>query len=207
MDVDTSATLSCSGLTAYSAIKSSFIKANENVVIVGGTGGLGLMAVQLAKELTGAKVIVIGLHDTKLQVAKKCGADAIVNSNKEDPIKAIMEMTDKLGADAIIDFVNASKTLETDMQILRRRGRLVLVGLFGGEIKLNLISMPTKAHKLIGIDNGSIIDLVELVSLVKTQVITPVVSNRFKLSQASDALAMLKDGKIIGRSLIKPWQN
>ena len=46
MDVDTSATLSCSGLTAYSAIKSSFIKVNENVVIVGGTGGLGLMAVQ-----------------------------------------------------------------------------------------------------------------------------------------------------------------
>ena len=149
-------------------------------------------------------MIVIGLHDTKLQVAEKCGADAIVNSNKEDPIKAIMEMTDKLGADAIIDFVNASKTLETDMQILRRRGRLVLVGLFGGEIKLNLISMPTKAHKLIGIDNGSIIDLVELVSLVKTQVITPVVSNRFKLSQSADALAMLKDGKIIGRSLIKP---
>jgi alcohol dehydrogenase, propanol-preferring len=207
MDVDTSATLSCSGLTAYSAIKSSIVKANENVVIVGGTGGLGLMAVQLAKGLTGAKVIVIGLHDNKLQAAKKCGADAIVNSNKEDPIKAIMEMTDKLGADAIIDFVNASKTVETDMHILRRRGRLVLVGLFGGEIKLNLISMPTKAHKLIGIDNGSIIDLVELVSLVKTQVITPVVSNRFKLSQASDALAMLKDGKIIGRSLVKPWQN
>jgi alcohol dehydrogenase, propanol-preferring len=67
MDVDASATLSCSGLTAYSAIKSSIIKANENVVIVGGTGGLGLMAVQLAKGLTGAKVIVIGLHDKNCQ--------------------------------------------------------------------------------------------------------------------------------------------
>ena len=207
MDLDSSATLSCSGLTAYSAIKNSIIKANENVVIVGGTGGLGLMAVQLAKGLTGAKVIVIGLHDNKLQAAKKCGADAIVNSNEEDPIKAIMEITDKLGADAIIDFVNASKTLEIDMQILRRRGRLVLVGLFGGEVKLNLISMPTKTYKLIGIDNGSIIDLVELASLVKRKVITPVVSNRFKLRQAADALAMLKDGKIIGRSIIKPWQN
>ena len=71
MDVDASATLSCSGLTAYSAIKSSIIKANENVVIVGGTGGLGLMAVQLAKGLTGAKVIVIGLHDNKLQACQK----------------------------------------------------------------------------------------------------------------------------------------
>jgi alcohol dehydrogenase, propanol-preferring len=49
------------------------------VVIVGGTGGLGLMAIQLAKALTGAKVIVIGLHDNKLQAARKCGADAIVS--------------------------------------------------------------------------------------------------------------------------------
>jgi alcohol dehydrogenase, propanol-preferring len=204
MDIDASATLSCSGLTAYSAIKSSIIKANENVVIVGGTGGLGLMAVQLAKALTGSKVIVIGLHDNKLQAAKKYGADVIINSSKEDPAKAIMEMTDNLGADAVIDFVNATKTVESDMQFLRRRSRLVLVGLFGGEMKLNLISMSTRAHKLIGIDNGSIIDLIELVSLVKRQVIKPVVSNRFKLEQAADALAMLKDGKIIGRSVINP---
>ena len=204
MDIDASATLSCSGLTAYSAIKSSIIKANENVVIVGGTGGLGLMAVQLAKALTGFKVIVIGLHDNKLQAAKKCGADVIINSSKEDPAKAIMEMTDNLGADVVIDFVNATKTVESDMQFLRRRSRLVLVGLFGGEMKLNLISMSTRAHKLIGIDNGSIIDLIELVSLVKRQVIKPVVSNRFKLEQAADALAMLKDGKIIGRSVINP---
>ena len=47
---------------------------------------------------------MIGLHDNKLQVARKCGADAIVNANKEDPIKAIMDLTNKLGADAVIDF-------------------------------------------------------------------------------------------------------
>jgi len=164
------------------------------------------MAVQLAKALTGSKVIVIGLHDNKLQAAKKCGADVIINSS-EDPIKAIMELTDKLGADAVIDFVNASKTVKTDMQFLRRRARLVLVGLFGGELKFSLVSMRTRAYRLIGIDNGSIIDLIELVSLVERQVIKPVVLNRFKLEQAADALAMLRDGKIIGRSVINPWNN
>jgi D-arabinose 1-dehydrogenase-like Zn-dependent alcohol dehydrogenase len=64
-----------------------------------------------------------------------------------------------LGADAVIDLVNTSKTLEADMRFLGRRARLALVGLFGGEMKLNLISMPTRAYKIIGIDNGSIIDL------------------------------------------------
>ncbi|MGB8449632.1 MAG: zinc-binding dehydrogenase, partial [Nitrososphaeraceae archaeon] len=121
-----------------------------------------------------------------------------------DPVKRVMEMTDKLGADVVIDFVNASKTVETDMQILRRRARVVLVGLFGGELRLGLVTMPTRAYKLIGSYTGSLSDLIELVSLAKRGVIKPVVSNRFKLDQATEALQMLKDGKILGRGVINP---
>ena len=136
MDTDTSAPLACAGLTSYGAVKNANLKPDDNVVIVG-TGGLGLMAIQLAKAITGAKIIAMDIDDQKLDVAKKNGADITINSKKEDPVKAIMELTDKLGADAVIDFVNASKTVETDMQFLRRRARLVLVGLFGGELKLS----------------------------------------------------------------------
>jgi propanol-preferring alcohol dehydrogenase len=138
------------------------------------------------------------LDDQKLDVAKNEGADIIVNSKKKDPVKAVMELTNKLGADAVIDFVNASKTVETDMQFLRRRARLVLVGLFGGELRLSLVTMPTRAYKIIGSYTGSLEDLVELVSLAERGVIKQVVSNRFKLDQAGEALQMLKDGKIVG---------
>jgi D-arabinose 1-dehydrogenase-like Zn-dependent alcohol dehydrogenase len=62
--------------------------------------------------------------------------------------KAIMDLTDKLGADAVIDFINAYKTVETDMQFLRRRARLVFIGLFGGKLILSLVSMPTRAYRL-----------------------------------------------------------
>jgi alcohol dehydrogenase, propanol-preferring len=203
MDMDASATLSCSALTAYGAIKNTVLKPNDNVVIVG-AGGLGLMAMQIAKAISGAKITAMDLDDQKLDVAKKNGADNTINSKKEDPLKAVMELTDKIGVDAIIDFVNASKTVETDMQLLRRRGKLVLVGLFGGELKLNLITMPTRAYKIIGSYTGSISEMVELVSLAKRGVIKPVVSNRFRLDQATEALTMLKDGKIIGRGVIKP---
>jgi len=203
MDTDTSAPLSCAGLTAYGAVKNANPKPNENVVIVG-TGGLGLMAIQLAKAVTGAKIIAMDLDDQKLEVAKKNGADVTINSKKEDPIKAIMELTDKLGADVVIDFVNASKTVESDMQFLRRRARLVLVGLFGGELKLSLVTMPTRAYRLIGSYTGTLSDLIELVSLAGRGVIKPVVSNRFKLDQATEALTMLKDGKISGRGVINP---
>ena len=203
MDTDTSAPLSCAGLTSYGAVKNANLKPNDNVVIVG-TGGLGLMAIQLTKAVTGAKIIAVDLDDQKLDVAKKNGADIIINSKKEDPVKVIMELTDKLGADAVIDFVNASKTVETDMQFLRRRARLVLVGLFGGELKLSLVSMPTRAYKIIGSYTGTISDLIELVSLAKRGVIKTVVSQRFKLEQATEALSMLREGKIIGRGVINP---
>ena len=162
------------------------------------------MAIQLVKAVTGAKIIAMDIDDQKLDVAKKNGADNTINSKKEDPVKAVMELTDKLGADAVIDFVNASKTVETDMQFLRRRARLVLVGLFGGELKLSLVMMPTRAYKIIGSYTGTISDLIELVSLARRGVIKPVVSNRFKLEQATEALTMLKDGKILGRGVINP---
>ena len=203
MDADASATLSCSALTSYGAVKNANIKPYDNVVIVG-AGGLGLMAIQLAKALTGSKIIAMDLDDEKLRAAKNNGADNTINSKKEDPVKAVMELTDKMGADAVIDFVNASKTVETDMQFLRRRAKLVMVGLFGGELKLSLVSMPTRAYRLIGSYTGTLSDMTELVSLAKRGVIKPLVSNRFKLNEATEALTMLKEGKIVGRGVINP---
>jgi alcohol dehydrogenase, propanol-preferring len=203
MDMDTTAPLSCAGLTAYGAVKNAGLKPNDNVVVVG-TGGLGLMAIQLAKAVTGANIIAMDLDDQKLDVAKKNGANITINSKKEDPVKAIRELTDNLGADAVLDFVNASSTVETDMKFLRRRARLVLVGLFGGELKLGLVSMPTRAYRIIGSYTGTISDLIELVSLAKRGVIKPVIGGHFKLDQATEALTMLTKGKIIGRGIINP---
>lgn len=203
INTDVSAPLSCSALTAYGAVKNGNLTPNDNVVIVG-TGGLGLMAIQLAKAITGSRIIALDRDDEKLKAAKENGADDIINSTKEDAVKTVMELTERMGADAVIDFVNASSTVEVDMNFLRRRAKLVLVGLFGGELKLNLITMPTRSYKLIGSYTGSMNDLIELVSLAKRGIIKPVISNRFKLDEATKALEMLKDGKILGRGVINP---
>jgi propanol-preferring alcohol dehydrogenase len=206
LDMNAAATLSCSALTAYGAVKNANLKPDNNVVIVG-AGGLGLMAMQLAKAVTGARIIAMDLDDNKLKTAKQDGGvDDVVNSKNEDPVKAVMKLTNNLGADAVIDFVNASKTVEADMQFLRRRAKVVLVGLFGGELKLSLVSMPTRAYRLIGSYTGTLNDLTELVSLAKRGIIKPLVSNRFKLDQATEALTMLKEGKIMGRGVINPIQ-
>lgn len=202
-DANTACTLTCSSLTAYGAINNANLRPYDTAVIIG-AGGLGLMAIQLAKAITGSTVIAMDLDDNKLKSAKENGADFIVNSKKENAVIAVMEATQKLGADAVIDFVNSSKSTEVDMQLLRKRARLVLVGLYGGALKLNLISLPTRAYKLIGSYTGNIAQLAELVSLTRRGIIKPLVSDKFKLEQATEALSKLKEGKVVGRGVINP---
>lgn len=204
LDMEAASILPCSALTAYGAIKNVSPRPQENVVVVG-VGGLGLMAIQLAKAVTGSRIIAMDLDDEKLQAAKGNGADAIINSKKEDdPAKTVKEMTDGLGADAVIDFVNSSTTAEIDMKMLRRRAKVTFVGLFGGELKLNLVEMPTKAYRLLGSYTGSPLDLVELVSLAERGVIKPVITDKFPLEDATEALSKLKEGKIVGRGVLVP---
>ena len=71
--------LACSGLTAYTSIKKSLAMPDDNLVIIG-AGGLGLMAVQIAKSITNSKILVVDVDNEKLEEAKRLGADHIVNS-------------------------------------------------------------------------------------------------------------------------------
>jgi propanol-preferring alcohol dehydrogenase len=200
-NADEVAYLPCSGLTAYSAIKNAKAKPGEFLVIVG-AGGLGLMGIQLAKALTNTTTIVLDLDDKRLEEAKKLGADHVINSKTKDSVKEIKELTNGLGADVVIDFVNASQTAATCINILRKRGRLILVGLYGGSMELNLALMPLRAFKIIGSYTGKYADLVELVELVKKKVVKSIVSKKFQLDEANDALNQLKEGKIMGRAVI-----
>lgn len=203
LDLDSFSTLSCSALTAYGAIKNANLRPNDTVSIVG-VGGLGLMAIQLAKAINGPTVIAVDLDEKKLKIAKDNGADFTVNSNTEDPVKSIMELTNNFGTDTVIDFVNSSKTAETNLKIMRKRARLVMVGLFGGEVNLNLVSMATRAYRLIGSYTGNLAELNELVSLAKRGVLRPVISDKFDLNNVTEGLTKLKEGNIKGRGVINP---
>ncbi|HEX2014948.1 MAG TPA: alcohol dehydrogenase [Nitrososphaera sp.] len=203
LDLNAAASLACSGLTAYTAVKKAAPQAGESLVIVG-AGGLGLMAVQLARAITNARVAIVDIDDKKLAEAKRLGADELVNSASGDPVSGIKELTGGLGAEAVIDFVNNQKTAPNSINMLRKRGKLVMVGLFGGSLELNLPLVPLRAYTLTGAYTGKFADLVELVALAKMNKIQSVVSRKFTLDQANGALEELKAGKIIGRAVINP---
>lgn len=99
LDLNSSASLACSGLTAYTAVKKAESHPGQMVVVIG-AGGLGRMAVQLAKATTNARIAIVDIDEKKLAEAKRLGADEIINSAAGDPVKGIKEVTDGLGADS-----------------------------------------------------------------------------------------------------------
>ena len=200
---DAATSLACSGLTAYTAIKKSNQNSPEFLVIVG-AGGLGLMGVQIAKAITKAKIICVDLDDQKLETAKEMGADFTVNSKDPETAKKILSICNNKGADSVVDFVNAPPTAKLDFAILRKRGNLILVGLFGGSIELSLVTIPLKSIIIQGAYTGNYHDMVELLDLARKGIINPVISKRYTLDEANNALTDLKARKIIGRAVINP---
>src|SRR5919205_3085611 len=203
LDLNAAASLACSGLTAYTAVKRAQSQPSETVVIVG-AGGLGLMAVQLAKAITNARIAIVDIDDKKLMEAKRLGAHEIINSGSGDPVKGVKDITGGLGAEAVTDFVNNGKTAPNSLNMLRKRGRLIMVGLFGGALELNLPLIPLRAFTLTGAYTGKFSDLVDLVALARSGKIQSVVSRKYKLDQVNEALEELKGGKIIGRAVLSP---
>ena len=203
LDPDSAASLACSGLTAFTAIKKALVNEPENILIVG-AGGLGLMGVQIARSLTKSIIICADLDDKKLDSAKELGANHVINTKQPDAIKKIMSICNEKGVDSIVDFVNAPPTVKMNLSIIRKRGNIVLVGLFGGAVELPLVSIPLKAITIQGAYTGNYNDMTELIELAQKGVIDPIVSKHYTLDESNNALEDLKNRKIIGRAVINP---
>jgi len=180
VDPDAATSLACSGLTAYTAIKKANQNSPEFLVIVG-AGGLGLMGVQIAKAITKAKIICVDLDDQKLDIAKEMGAHYTINSKDPETSQKIMSICNDKGADSVVDFVNAPPTVKLGFAILRKRGNLVLVGLFGGSLELSLVTIPLKSLTIQGAYTGNYDDMVELLALARKGILNPVISKRYLL--------------------------
>ncbi len=206
LDPDSATSIACAGLTAYSAVKKANASSPASIVVIG-AGGLGLMCIQIAKAVTSARIICVDLDENKLAIAQEMGADFVVNSGADGPegtVQKIIALCDGKGADSVIDFVNAPQTARTGLSILRKRGQLILVGLFGGKLDISLVTIPLKSITIRGAYTGNYADMVELIELAKKGTINPRITRHYSLDDANSAFDDLRERRINGRAVINP---
>jgi alcohol dehydrogenase/propanol-preferring alcohol dehydrogenase len=189
----------CRGLTAYSALKKANLKKGQKSVVIISAGGLGLLALKIIQAAYEINPIVIDIDDEKLKLAKDAGAAEVINSNDENIIEKINQLTDG-GASSVIDFVGASATfdLASGMFGMKRGGTYVIVGLIGGQTNLQLPMITLTARTIRGVYVGSLKEMGELMQLVKDGKIEHVDVEKRPASTANETLNDLKNGKING---------
>src|ERR1700686_3238939 len=109
-----------------------------DVVAIVGAGPIGLSAVITAQLFSPAHIVVIDLADTRLEAAKRFGADVVVNSARQDPLEVVRGLTGGLGADVAIEAVGVPETFELAAELIRPGGRLANVGVHGKPVTLHL---------------------------------------------------------------------
>ena len=203
LDPRNAAPLSDAALTSYHAVKRSLhvLGAGSTAVVIG-AGGLGQMAIQVLRALSGATtVIAVDTSTDKLEIAKRMGADEGLLSG-DAAVKRIKDITRGQGANLVLDMVGVKPTLEMATQISRVLGHVTIVGLGGGALPVNFHS-PAKECSVASPYWGSIPELMEVVSLAQAGKIRMLVE-QFPLERASEAYHLLHDGKIPGRAVILP---
>jgi len=197
------APLACSGVTAYGALrKLGGLLQTEPVVIFGG-GGLGLMALAIHKLLGGHSAIVVDIDAAHREAARQAGARAVIDANAPDVGKQITEAAGG-GVWAVLDFVGSSSTVRLGFDCLTKGGKLIVVGLFGGEFTIATPYIPIKAMTLQGSYTGSLAELQDLIDLVRDAPMPLIPVRRRPLDEAYTALMDLKEGKVIGRTVLAP---
>lgn len=194
------ATYACSGLTAYSALKKVGERQDDDEVVIIGAGGVGMMAIQIAISALGMDPIVVDIDETTLQAARDLGVTRTYNSSDPQTAKELRKSTG--GAYAVLDFVGAEATVNYGLNCLRKGGKLIIVGLFGGALNIPIPFLPMNARIIQGSYVGSPTDMAELMELVRAGKIAPIDIQERPLAEVSAALNDLKAGKVQGRQVL-----
>lgn len=190
------APLLCAGLTVHRAMKDSGVEAGQRVAIFG-IGGLGHLAVQLAKA-RGAEVIAVDVSDDKLELARECGADHTVNAVATQAYKEVK----KLGGAHVVMVTSGSKTAyETALRSLRKGGTLSVVGMAPEPINLSTVAMVSGEYRIVASAVGTRQDLREVLQLAAEGKVRCRIETR-RFEEADAVLNEMQRGSLVGRVVL-----
>ncbi len=191
------------GLTAIHAVKrlTPFVHPGSTIVVIG-AGGLGHLAIQLLRIFTAGRIVVLDRDPKREAFARAFGADSVHIVGADGGLAAVMEETDGLGAEAVLDLVGEGGVPAVAMKMLRKGGVYSIVG-YGGSVEIEHLDMINRELTILGNQIGSHTDLIELMDLVHAGRLE-LDTQRFPLDAAADVLQQVAAGQILGRAVLVP---
>jgi NADPH:quinone reductase-like Zn-dependent oxidoreductase len=202
LSFEEAATLPCAGATAWNTLTVSGVRA-DHTVLVQGTGGVSVFALQFAK-LLGARVIATSSSDDKLQRMRELGAFAGINY-KSTPRwdEEVLRLTDGAGVDHVVE-VGGAGTLEKSFNATATGGTISLVGVLAGlEGTINPLPILLKGLRLLGMSVGPRRVFEEMNRAIEQHALRPVVGRVFPFEQAREALRFLESGSHFGKIVVR----
>lgn len=191
---------------ALHAVRRSRLQPGERVAVLG-VGTVGMLAMQAAKAL-GGQVFAIDRRQMSLDLAKELGADAVINSDATDAEQALLQLTDGVGPDVVIDAAGAANTPELSMKWVRRGGRVVLVAIYTTKHEFDFNNFVSTEVEVIGSLAYQQPDVEEAVGIISTGGIktTPLISDIISLDEVIDVgfARMMAPTKDVFRILVTP---
>ena len=203
LDPARAATFACAGITAWGAIRKLPATTAEDWLAVVGCGGVGMTAVALLSATSKSRIVAIDPDPGKREAALKHGASLAFDPNAKGVAKEIALACGGNVA-GVIDFVGAESTSALAVNIVRRAGQVVIVGLFGGEFKLALPMFIFKSLNVSGSMVGSLPLLRELVALAQTVTLPTIPIELRSISTVNQSLDDLAHGRFVGRVVLQP---
>lgn len=197
-------TLSIAGLTAWNALNYANLKP-EDTVLLHGTGGVSIFALQFAKA-KGARVIITSSSEEKLKKARSLGADLTINyKSNSDWEMTVHQMTEGKGVDVVIETVGGSN-LGRSLAALRMGGHISIVGLLDGfKSEIDVLSLIHQQATIRGLEVGGTHQFKEMNREIETKNIHPVIDRVFPLEQIQEALSYLETGSHFGKVVVSLW--
>jgi propanol-preferring alcohol dehydrogenase len=192
------APLICAGITTYKGIKETEAKAGQWIAI-SGCGGLGHLGIQYAKAM-GLLVCAVDVDDDKLALAKKLGADAIVNARHDGAVVSVQKATNG-GAHGVLITAPSLPAFSQGVAMTRKNGTCVLVGLPPGEFPLPLFDVVANCITIRGSFVGNREDMAETLDFAARGKVTADIEMQ-PLSAINDVFKRLAEGKVAGRVVL-----
>jgi NADPH:quinone reductase-like Zn-dependent oxidoreductase len=202
LTLSAAATLPCAGVTAWGALMGATAPKPGSTVLVQGTGGVSLFALQIARA-AGVRVLAITSTDAKAQQLRLLGSEIAFNYITEPNWdRSVLDATGGCGVDKIIE-VGGPGTLERSMRCIRHGGEIAFIGLLDNPGQsISPLPLLAKAATLRGVSAGSRADLESLIAAVVTNQITPIIDSQFPFEEVPIAFERLERRKHVGKIVI-----